>query len=371
MDKIRILIAANSDRYIHFQEYNKIIEIIEKNENTNPDICIESCKALVEGISKTILTSLDSTKNENNIDKDNLPKLFKETINLLAESCEDLEGDFVNGFGRLIHVLGEIRNKRGDISHGRVAPKIVFSSKKFASTVKNMTESMLEYILEHYFELDLSTNTRLDYDSKEMAAYNDWLDENTDFPIKKAKYSKILIENDYDEYESLHNDYLDYIESSKSEEKDEMPNEENVETLENGKQPVSEKEKVVPGFEEETKKPSKVSKEELKLWYDKYFGQVDEPLVVETLVNTFDEGIFWTEARKEQTRVFATGENLKVLELQDLISRFLFTEKPPFRDDVAEVMAIKPPLTTRAKILDELTNKILSLARQLNAPESA
>ena len=116
MVKVREIIKKNIDRQSHFEEYFKIIDIIQANEFINPDICIESCKALIEGISKTIIINLDNTKTSDNIDDDNLPKLFKESMNLLSKNCVDIEGDFVVRFSAIIQVLGEIRNKRGDIS---------------------------------------------------------------------------------------------------------------------------------------------------------------------------------------------------------------------------------------------------------------
>ncbi|WP_461629433.1 hypothetical protein [Labilibaculum euxinus] len=317
MEKTRKIISENIEKHGHFEEYFKIIEIIHANEFANPDICIESCKALIEGISKTIIVNLDNTRTAENIDDDNLPKLFKESMNLLSDNCEDIEGDFVIRFSAIIQVLGEIRNKRGDISHGRMAPKAVFSSRKLASTVKNMTESILEYVLEHYFLLDFS-NGKLVYE--DMEEYNKWLDDNTDFPIKKAKYSQLLYENDLDEYENSYiNDFL------KTDETEEVVVEEKPEIKE---EPQQEKE-------------------------------------IETLVNTFDEDTFWIDVIKEQTNGFAEIENLKIEELKNLITNYLFSDKKPLRDKVSEAMNEKLSLKNRAKVIDALIEKIVVFANHL------
>ncbi len=151
MEKTRAITSDNLEHHSHFAQYFEVIDVIETHEETNPDICIESCKALIEGISKTILIDLDNTKTPENIDDDDLPKLFKNAMTSLSNECEDIEGDFVARFGGIIQILCELRNKRGDISHGRMAPKAIFSSRKLATTVVNMTESMIEYILEHYY----------------------------------------------------------------------------------------------------------------------------------------------------------------------------------------------------------------------------
>lgn len=335
MKKTKEIILSNLEKHGHFEEYFKIIDIIRANEFDNPDICIESCKALIEGISKTIIVNLDNTKTPDNIDDDNLPKLFKESMNLLSNNCEDIEGDFVVRFSAIIQVLGEIRNKRGDISHGRMAPKAIFSSYKLASTVKNMTESILEYVLEHYFTLDLS-NGKLNYEDKEMQAYNNWLDETTVFPIKKAKYSQLLYENDLDEYENRYNNDFLKIEEYEVEKED-------VEVVE--KEPETK--------EEPKKEKIEVEKTEKE---------------IEKLVNTFDEDAFWVDAINEQTEAFAKAENLKIEELRKLISNYLFSDKKPLRDKVSQAMNEKPSLKERAKTIDELTEKIIALANDLKTP---
>jgi len=331
MIKAREIILKNLEKHSQFEEYFKIIDIIQANEFINPDICIESCKALIEGVSKTIIINLDNTKTSDNIDDDNLPKLFKESMNLLSNNCVDIEGDFVVRFSAIIQVLGEIRNKRGDISHGRMAPKAIFSSAKLASTVKNMTENILEYVLEHYFMLDFA-NGKMVYEETEE--YNSWLDDNTDFPIKKAKYSQLLYENDYDEYESRYSD--EFLKTDENEE------EAVVEVDEEKPEEIQAPEKVVVEVEEE--KPI----EEIK-----------------KLVNTFDEATFWDESTTEKVAIFAEQENLKPEELKELITDYLFSDKKPLRDAVAITMNEKPALKERAKTIDGLTEKIIGLADDL------
>jgi hypothetical protein len=334
MEKTRAIISANLEKHSHFEEYYKIIDIIRDNEYNNPDICIESCKALIEGISKTIIVNLDNTKTPENIDDDNLPKLFKESMNLLSNNCEEIEGDFVVRFSAIIQVLGEIRNKRGDISHGRMAPKSIFSSYKLATTVKNMTESILEYVLEHYFTLDLSDG-KLIYDSDDMEAYNTWLDENTDFPIKKAKYSQLLFENDPEEYENRYSD--EFLKEDETVEKEVGIVEVETETV------------------EETPKEPVVTVEAKK--------------EIEKLVSTFNEDTFWSDATNQKTEAFAEVENLKIDKLRKLVSDYLFSDKKPLRDEVSKAMNEKPSLKERAKTIEALTVKVIGLAAVLQKPE--
>jgi len=314
MKTMRGIISANIEKHSHFEEYFKIIDIIQANEFKNPDICIESCKALIEGISKTIFLNLDNTISAEDICNDNLPKLFKQSINLLSTRCEDIEGEFAIRFSGIIKVLGEIRNKRGDISHGRVAPKVIFSSCKLATTVKNMTESMLVYVLEHYFTIDFS-NDMLIY--KDLEEYNSWLDDNTDFPIKKAKYSQLLYENDIDEYENRYNNEFLMIQDNAEED---------------------EVEQMIPEINKEAKQAE---------------GEV------KSLVGTFSEEEFWTNAINKQTKVFSEKENLKISELRRIISDYLFSENKPLRDEVFDAMLDKPSLATRATLLEDLIARII------------
>ncbi|MCK9435960.1 MAG: abortive infection family protein [Synergistaceae bacterium] len=348
MEKVREIISANLLKHSQFEEYFKIIEIIEEHTFLNPDVCIESCKALVEGISKTILINLDNTKTTDNIDKDDLPKLFKDAMRKLSEECEDLEGDFAARFSAIIQVIAEIRNKRSDISHGRMAPKFIFSSSKLASTVVNMTDSMLEYILEHYFSIDHYKDGILDYNSEQMEAYNDWLDESVDFPIKKARYSKLLYENDYDEYESRYSD--EYL-KSKEEDEDEIEHKEAVAVIEE-KETI---ETIDPATQEQ---PVAIPVEE------------QEEKQVEKLVSDFDEETFWSEFRNQALQEFAEAENLKSEELKEVVNEYLFSEKPPLRDDVAKTMNERPKLSEFKTIVPSLTDRIMAFANDLKNPEA-
>lgn len=351
MEKTKSIILANIDKHSHFSEYYKIVEIIEANEFVNPDICIESCKALVEGISKTILIQLDVTKSPDNIDDDDLPKVFKNAIKVLSEKCADIEGDFVSRFSAIIQVLGEIRNKRGDISHGRMAPKMVFSSKKIATTVKQMTDTMLEYILEHFFSIDFS-EANLIYDDEIMIEYNTWLDDSLEFPIKKAKYSKLLFENDYDEYESRYEDFLKYKENI----------EENVTISKDLK--INKNEKEILNLIESTL----TDLTEQHSSFKGYDEEVENPIIqssAEQLVNKFDEDTFWSKRKQETILRFAQENNLNSEGLEELIENYLFTEKDPLRDQVVSIMNEKPKLQERQEVTRELISKIIELTDNL------
>ena len=54
MKQTKDILKILESRYTNIDYYQTIIEKIEENVESNPDICIESCKALLEGLSKFI-----------------------------------------------------------------------------------------------------------------------------------------------------------------------------------------------------------------------------------------------------------------------------------------------------------------------------
>lgn len=337
MEKTKAIITANLDSFEEFEYYFSVIEIAEDSINKKPDVTIDCCKSLIEGVSKSVLIRLDNNYAENTklVDKLSAIKLFNKAIKLIAKFDNSLIGketDFLQKSKELVDTIINIRNDRGDISHGKFAPKPdeIISTSEFAVFVVNLTDSIVSFMLKTLFQIHVPKTSKLDYEGKEMQAYNNWLDENTDFPIKKAKYSQLLYENDYDEYESRYSDEFLKI--------DDIGVEENAIETEPETQEEPQKEKA------ETIEPKKE---------------------IEKLVSTFDEDSFWSDAVNEKAEVFAQAEDLKIGELKKIISNYLFSDKKPLRDEVSIAMNEKPLLKERAKIIDTLTEKIIALANDL------
>ena len=203
MKVIREIISLNIDRHPDFTYYEAILDIIEENVNRNPDIAIESCKSLIEGISKSILKALDNTYNSAEVDSLDFQPLFKRMLLKLSEYNSEIESDFVNRACSLIHLLGEIRNKRGDISHGKLAPKEVFSTKQFSNLVSQTTEGITFFVLKHFYSIDLSYQKEVEY--KDNMDFNVWLDEAN--PFGNLSYSKALFQQDNISYVEQLTDY--------------------------------------------------------------------------------------------------------------------------------------------------------------------
>ena len=133
-------------RFSDFEYYYVILEKIAENRLSNPDIAIESCKSLVEGVSKSILKYTTKSYIDTQKPTEDLCPLFKKAINALAERDAPIEEVFTKSVGNLIHQLGTIRNERGDISHGKSAPKRTNSSPQLANLVVQATDLSLIHI---------------------------------------------------------------------------------------------------------------------------------------------------------------------------------------------------------------------------------
>lgn len=345
MEKVKLLLHQHKHSNSDFEYYHLHIEKVNANKSTNPDIAIETCKSLIEGVSKSVLKRLDNTFDEKKETTGKNPRsvqwFFKKSLEKIAEKSEDFEATFVASSGQIINIISEIRTKRGDISHGKSVPKKSESSPEFAEMVVNMTDLIVSYTLKHFFHIDTIYGEKLNYFTevdaenlegdipKEMELnikYNTYLDDSEpDFPISKVSYSQLLFENDYDEYETRYFD--EFLKTLEKEEDEETTEEEVV--------------------------PVPVEKEE-------------QDFV--SLTNQFDETTFWTKENLDKLLEFIQVENLIEANTKKLIEEYLFTENPPFPDDVKASMVEKPSLLQFRKIKEELTQKIVEFAQTLKPP---
>jgi hypothetical protein len=160
---------------------------------------------LLEGLAKFIWQQLDTTFDIRSVEskKFSLQDLFKASLKQLSVKCELFEEDFVNRTGSLIHLLGEIRTKRGDISHGKLSPKENFSDLAFARLAYNVTDGIASYLLTCFNTIPFTKG--LEYE--DHPEFNEWLDNEN--PITNLSYSKALFDQDQVTYEQELEIYLD------------------------------------------------------------------------------------------------------------------------------------------------------------------
>lgn len=197
------IINSKKGAELNFVEHLKIVELIEQNKEKNPDVSIETCKALVEGISKKILMFLDKSQNKKTIVKLNFPDLFRKTLDKILEFDSAFEVDFTERSCSIIGRLAQIRNDRGEISHGKSYPKDEESNPVLADLVIKTTEAVLTYVLHSFYSIDLTQHLPIAYEAN--PGFNSYLDElYSDIGIV---YSKALYDQDYIQYNQSLIDY--------------------------------------------------------------------------------------------------------------------------------------------------------------------
>lgn len=83
----------------------------------------------------------------------------------------------------------------------------------------------------------------------------------------------------------------------------------------------------------------------------------------QTTIKAFDFKTIKTKDRKSQISTFAEFYNLDIKGLEKIIEDFLFTEKKPFRDEVADIMNDKPSKLKEKNKIDLTSDKIITLAK--------
>ena len=68
---------------------------------------------------------------------------------------------------------------------------------------------------------------------------------------------------------------------------------------------------------------------------------------------------YWNEERKSALKKLSEEESLDNEKLQDVIGKYLFTEKKPLRDDIIGLLNKRPTLKERATVAERVTDKIL------------
>lgn len=100
MDSLHELIVKNRDKFPEFEYYLPIIEKAKQNQEDHPDITIECCNSLIQGISKTIIFSSLSLflRSLNRLPRVDMHKLIKNesvhvqfstALNILEKEIED------------------------------------------------------------------------------------------------------------------------------------------------------------------------------------------------------------------------------------------------------------------------------------------
>ena len=185
----------------NLEYYNSHLALIEDYIDEKPDISIETCKALIEGISKLALHLLNQEPLNSHQD-DSFYDLFKRALLELQKGRGFSDVDMAKRLGSVVHYLGEIRNSHCDIGHGRASLKNQVNDADFAEFIIGITDNLCTYML---VRLDQLSEKELQYEDN--PAFNDSLDEENPMP-GKLLYSKALFEQEFETYEIQLGDYI-------------------------------------------------------------------------------------------------------------------------------------------------------------------
>lgn len=208
------LIERHADDNSELRYYIPIIEKAERNEVQHPDICIECCASLFQGVSKTIVNRLNPPSDQKAFDNASIGSQVRRALQCLAVTDGGVtEIDFPRRVESLVQIVGELRNQRGDISHGRAVPKELQSDRSLSRLVLNVTEPVIRYMLATYFALQPERALIPPYEENEK--FNEALDEANDLP-GKLSYSRALYDQYPEDYVIQLKEYNDELEAMRA-----------------------------------------------------------------------------------------------------------------------------------------------------------
>lgn len=359
MKLVREAISANSETILGLKEYKILVVKIEENIAENPDIAIECCKALIEGLCLKALSLLSADYNSSKSIKkkcsNDFPYLTNMAFGLIYANSVELQlheslvsiindvtrieklkekarlklGKHVDG---IVGKIAAVRHDRGDISHGRNYPKVIESSIHLARSISSITDGVCSYMIR---ELATQYRDTLEVEEKMPFAassdFNQWLDVKFSSSTINLAFSSILYEHAYEKYLEFY--YTEFLPLEESESEIELTSE-LIDKL----------------FSREKNKKVAIRTE----------------ASVNKLVNDFDKTLFWTDDTKARVETFAYLESLEISELKNVMETYLFSGMKPLRDEVAKAMKIPPALKDRQHVLDDKADKIVILANELN-----
>jgi hypothetical protein len=237
MSVIARRISQHEDRQADFSYYLKHCKEIDRHLSEAPDIAIECCYTLIQGLCAVLYFRYSSESDEKAWGKLTLGGQLKKALSLLTffshKYEEQLRGGantladaiekereasskrsesafpLQDGTSKIVESIATLRNKRGILCHGRHLPREHISSEAQARFIAHFTQGiallLLEGIHQRALEEALPDEEVKDYDDNRE--FNDWLDGQGE-PIGGSSYSWLIYCHDRDSYDTQ----LDYFE---------------------------------------------------------------------------------------------------------------------------------------------------------------
>ncbi|RCJ38141.1 hypothetical protein A6769_10360 [Nostoc punctiforme NIES-2108] len=222
MDSLETLVKRHLKEFPNFQYYGAFAEFISAIENYHEDlhtgVSLDCCNSLLQSICKTIITQIDPRvegKTLNKGAKSETNNLISEAAKLLQKNDDIYERDFISKLSQIGKHINELRNARGDLSHGKHIPKELLNDQDLSRLLREITESLSRYLISSFFSFALEKKSKEDFEIKENRIgyedhpeFNDLLDE--EYPLDgKLLYSQGLYELYYEDYEIRLQTFLD------------------------------------------------------------------------------------------------------------------------------------------------------------------
>lgn len=192
-----------------FNTFEMHIATIENNIEANPSLCIETCKSLIEGICKTILTNKALTYKEDG----KFQELVKQTMNSLVISSDCYKDELCELARRIASVaqkIAEIRNNSGFASHSQDI-KAISVNLTLSLFIYKITDVIGGFILHYYItHNNPKKDNRIHFE--DCQEFNEYFDEENPFAIGllTLSSSEALYRQDYEAYKE---EYLYYLET--------------------------------------------------------------------------------------------------------------------------------------------------------------
>ena len=217
MNSLEALVNRHIQDFPDFQYYGAFAEFISAVENYHQDLNVgvssDCCNSLLQSICKTIITQISSTE-IGSVDSMRTDQLIKNTATLIQKNYDLHERNFVSQLGKIGIYINDIRNSRGELSHGRCIPKELINDQDLSRLLREITESLSRYLISSFFSFQLE---RLQEDSEveedfikyeDNPEFNDFLDE--EYPYAgKLLYSQGLYKLYYEDYLIQLQEFLD------------------------------------------------------------------------------------------------------------------------------------------------------------------
>ena len=221
MNSLEALVNRHIQDFPDFQYYGAFAEFISAIENYHQDlhtgVSLDCCNSLLQSICKTIITQADPKMEFEILDKGSSSttnSLVSRAAKLLQKNDDMYEKGFISEVTKLARCIADLRNSRGDVSHGRRIPKELVNDQDLSRLLREITESLSRYLISSFFSFELERSKEDIEMEEDLIRYednpelNDFLDE--EYPYNgKLLYSQGLYKLYYEDYLIQLQEFLD------------------------------------------------------------------------------------------------------------------------------------------------------------------